>query len=234
MRAQRLFPIALSVVLSILMMACKDDPVTPSGPDAAALKGTWIMETADGQNVIDDAGIWSFDGTSATYTDASLGCRTSMTYTTSGTKLNTQLTFNSCGQDPVGTRDEITWSVANDKLTLVKDGQTLVFHKVSGSERVLGSWNVFKVDGQPLAQDAAMSLFIYGNRFEIVKLKSGATQPCMTTFAMQNTGSALNVEVVDEQCGDIEVGTTGAFTWSYTGNTLTLSTPGLTLEAVRR
>jgi hypothetical protein len=233
MRAQRLFPIALSVVLSILMMACKDDPVSPT-TDITALKGTWIMETADGQSVIDDGTIWSFaDGTS-TFTDAKSGCRTTMTYTASGNKIVTTLTANSCGQDPVGTRDTLTWSVANGKLTLKDDESTFVLHKISGNERVFGSWEVSSIDGQPLAEGAAMALFLYGSRFEIVKIKPGE-QPCMTSFDFANTGSALNVEVVGEECGDVEVGATDTFNWTVSGNTITLALAGggLTIKGER-
>jgi hypothetical protein len=237
MRTQSLFPIALSVVLSLLVMACKDSPTSPnttSSTDASALKATWIMETLDGQNALAEGSIWTFGDGTASYSDARIGCWTSMTYTVSGSKITSTLTHNSCGQDPVGTRGEMTWSITNGKLTLTSDGSTMVFHKVAGAERAIGSWEVTSIDGSPLLQGAAMSIFVYGDLFEIQKIKPGEN-PCLTRFASVNTGSALNVQVISDECGDVQVGATDTFNWTTSGNTITfrLASTGTTIEATR-
>lgn len=235
MHAQRLFPIALSLVLSILMMACKDSPSSPNTVNPNDLKGVWLLESVDGQNFAEDGTVWTFgDGTSS-LTDAETGCRQSFTYSVNGTSLYAQMTANTCSNEPVGSRDTATWSVANGKLTMKSGQSTTVLRRMTGNDRVLGTWIVTEIDDQAPAPGASMKLYFYSNIFEILKLKVGATQPCLTQFRMTNTGSRLDVETIGDECGDIAEGTTDAFNWTVDGNTLTLELVGggLKLEAVR-
>lgn len=225
MRAQRLFPIALSLVLSILMMACKDSPTNPTNNsnDPNALKGTWLLESIDGESFDQDGTIWMFGDGTASVSDAEIGCRQVMSYTVSGNKINGTLTANSCSDEPVGSTNTATWSISNGKLTTVSEGSTSIFRRPAGNDRALGSWSVKTIDGQAPAEGAGMIVYIYGQTFEIFKLKTGASEPCLTSFAMSNTGTRLNVQVVADECGDVEPGATDVFTWSVSGTTITLT-----------
>jgi hypothetical protein len=237
MRAQRLFPIALSLVLAILMTACKDSPTKPSTPaNADALKGTWLLESIDGESFVDDGTVWTFGDGTSTLTDAETGCHQTFTYTATGTMISATMTANTCSNEPIGSHDEATWSVSNGKLTMKSGTTTSVMRRMTGNDQVIGTWIVTKIDGQAPAPGAGMKLYIYGSNFEILKLKAGETTPCLTRFAMQNTGSRLNVEVLGDECGDVAEGVTDAFSWSVSNGVLTLDlvSGGLKLEAVRQ
>ena len=220
MRPQQLFPIVLSVILSILVTACKDDPVSPN--EKNALKGTWLVESVNGANAASLGATWKFDESTASYTQADEGCRTAMTYTTSGDKLFMTLTSNSCGDGEPGTRDTATWSIANGKLTVKQDGNTVVLRRPSGTDRIVGTWQVTKINGAGLPNGAGMWVVVNDTRLGLSQLRANQST-CSTLFTYDISATVVELTVENETCGELQVGQSDTVRWVVDGDRLALT-----------
>jgi hypothetical protein len=216
---------------ALLFSACsKSNPADPG--TNSPVNGSWNITTFNGQDVSPYGLSWVFTNNQGTFTGFN-GCKSSFSYTTSGSKLFTTVVSDQCADDPVGSRDSATFSINGNTMTLTSAGAVMTLTKgtVTSLPSLVGTWNVSTIDGSPVPNGNTMTL-----TFDLAEMTQrvvfGGGGSCETAFDYTRTANKIEVEVVREDCGAVNVGDQDLLTYTISGNTLTVVfSDGTTLVA---
>jgi hypothetical protein len=223
----------LSAFMVVLLSACTDNnPTEPSGP---SVDGTWNLIMVNGENASAADTWWTFNKGNASAWIGLTDCKSTFTYTTSGNRMITTVVQDDCGDEVKGSKDSLTYSIAGNQMTVKMDGDTYILKKSPNGipPSILGTWSVTTVDGQGPPPGRSVKMRILST--QIVVTRTSDDQSCQAAFAYTRQGNALDLLVMNDECGDLEAGTTDSATWSLAGNTLTLvyASDGTTIVARR-
>jgi hypothetical protein len=219
------------VLLALVAVGCsKDGPVSPN---TSQLQGTWLLMTKDGQDYSHLAGYYTITNDRVTIGSAVANCTTVSSYKVEGNKIITTLISDACGDDPVGTKDTVTYVINGNQLTVTSKDGSFVAERGTLAP-VAGLWLTESVDGEAVPEGIDQLLQFGHKTFTITKFEGGE-ETCKAVLNYSVSGNKLPMTAVQSGCEGLEVGSTDQPAFSLNGNKLTLKfIDNTTLVAVRQ
>jgi hypothetical protein len=221
MKTFRIASLVLVLIALVATGCSKDNPVSPGGSTGnSALLGTWLLNTQDGQDFSEYAGYYTFTSDKITVGSAVANCTTVMSYVVQGNKIITTVISDDCGDDPVGTKDTVSYTVSGNTLTVTMEDGVFVATKGTLSP-VAGLWLTQTIDGEPAPQGINQLLQFGHNTFKMTRYENGE-EVCNTVFSYSVSGNKLPMTVTGAGCEGLAVGATDQPSYVVSNDILTL------------